>query len=177
PAEAPSDAASAAAPSAAPGAAPAAASAPAPAAQEPPAARPLPPHDFTLPPARVNLTETGILMRGWIYDLATARPVPHAVVQLQDRLSGAVHAASAGPDGYYELMLPRENSGLRPAASVAGYRREVLEENGPPWHARKPASRKAAAAREPDEVLLTFAPSQEEALFNLILIPLPEKRR
>lgn len=154
-------------PSAAPGAAPPArpsgAQAPTPAE----AAR-----DWTLPAPRLGPQMYSILLRGWVYDLVTAQPIPYARFRLQDRLSGAVIHVHAGQDGYYEAAVTQHNSGLELRADTAGYRPEPVEENDPPWHARKAALRRKEAASPPRDILLTFAPSQEEAIVNVVLAPL-----
>lgn len=164
---------------AAPAAAPAAPGAPSPqphasAPPAAPAAEPAPekPHDFTPPPLATAPTDLTIVLYGWVYDVATARPVPGAALRFRDRMSGAVIAINADWRGWYEVTVPRENSGLTPEASVTGYRRETLAENEPAWHQRKAAARKRAASSEPAEVLLTFTSRQEEAQVNIVLVPL-----
>lgn len=161
----------------APGAAsslPAAPVAPAPEPAPAPAPAPAPqkPQDWRLPPPALSAGEGSILLRGWVYDLVTARPVPNAQVRLRDRMSGSFIGLSTDFNGAYEILVPRENSGLVPEAAMSGYRRETLAENDPPWRARGAAARRKAAAQEPDEVLLTFTPRQEEAAVNIVLLPL-----
>lgn len=131
------------------------------------------PHDFSPLPLTYAPSEMFIILYGWVYDVATARPVPGAAVRFTDRMSGAVVATNADWRGWYEVQVPRENSGLVPEASVTGYRRETLSENEPAWHERKASARKRAASARPDEVLLTFTSRQEEAQVNVVLVPLP----
>lgn len=147
-------------------AAPAHAPAPSPAA---PAAEP--PVDWDAPKPTMSATESAIVVYGWVYDVVSARPLPGALFRLRDRLGGGVIPVNADYRGWYEVQVPRESSGFVPEAAVPGYRRETLSENEPPWHARKPAARKRAAAAEPDEVLITFAPRQDEAQANIVLLP------
>jgi hypothetical protein len=132
------------------------------------------PHDFTPLPLTGTPGDMNITLYGWVYDVATAKPVPGAAIRFRDRMSGNSISTNADYRGWYELQVPRENSGLTPEAAVAGYRRETLAENEPAWHQRKAASRKKAAAAEPDEVLLTFTPRQEEAQVNIVLVPRPK---
>lgn len=132
------------------------------------------PHDFTPLPLVNAPAENTITLYGWVYDVVTAKPVPGAALRFRDRMSGDNVGVYADYRGWYEVPVPRENSGLMPEASVTGYRRETLAENEPAWHQRKAAARKKAAAAEPDEVLLTFTPRQEEAQVNIVLVPLPQ---
>jgi hypothetical protein len=112
-----------------------------------------------------------VLLRGFVYDLVTARPLPGVKIHFQDRLSGARIPVSADWRGYYEVLTSLENSGLTPVADAAGYLAEPLEDDEPPWHSRSTAKRKAAAAKRPAEILITFTSRQEEAVFNIVLIP------
>jgi hypothetical protein len=132
------------------------------------------PHDFTPLPLTKSPSDMVITLYGWVYDVATAQPLPGAAIRFKDRLSGTVISTNADYRGWYELQISRENSGIIPEAAVPGYRRETLAENEPAWHRRKAASRKKAAASEPDEVLLTFTSRQEEAQVNIVLVPLPK---
>lgn len=172
PAAAPAPAAPAApAPAAAPalpGNAPAVPGAPVQAA----APEPLAPVDWTPRPPTIAVGEGSIIIRGWVYDLVTARPVPNAAIRLRDRVSGQAVGISSGPEGWYETYIPRENSGLTPEASAPGYRVETIAENEPPWHERKAGARRKAALGPLDEVMLTFTPRQEEADVNFVLVPL-----
>jgi hypothetical protein len=151
--------------------APSAPEAPAAPAMEPAAEKP---HDFTPLPLTKSPSDMVITLYGWVYDVATAQPLPGAAIRFKDRLSGTVISTNADYRGWYELQISRENSGIIPEAAVPGYRRETLAENEPAWHRRKAASRKKAAASEPDEVLLTFTSRQEEAQVNIVLVPLPK---
>lgn len=132
-----------------------------------------PPVDWDAPRPTLPAMEGSVVLYGWVYDLVSARPLPGAMFRLRDRLSGAVTAVNADYRGWYEVQVSRESSGFVPEGAVTGYRRETLAENEPPWHSRKAAARKRAAAEEPAEVLVTFGPRQEEARVNIVLLPLP----
>lgn len=143
----------------------------------PPAPAPAPtveaPVDWDAPRTTLQATEHSIVVYGWVYDLVSARPLPGANFRLRDRLGGGTITVNADHRGWYEVQVPRESSGFVPEGAVQGFRRETLAENEPPWHRRKPAARKRAAAETPDEVLITFAPRQDEAQANIVLLPLP----
>lgn len=131
----------------------------------------LPKPDWTLPSPSAGYSANAVLVRGFIYDLVTARPLPGAQFHFRDRLSGNRIAVASDMRGYYETQLSLENSGLTPVSDTPGYRREPLEDDEPPWHSRSAAKRKAAAAKPPTDILLTFTSRQEEAVFNIVLIP------
>ena len=127
--------------------------------------------DWTLPPPSTSNSGTAVIVRGFVYDLVTARPLPGVRFNFQDRLSGARIAVVSDHRGYYETFVSLENSGLTPVSDAPGYRREPIEDDVPPWHDRSPARRKAAAAKPPTDILLTFTSRQEEAVFNIVLVP------
>lgn len=143
------------------------------------AARPEP--TWELPPPPGGASAGAWLVRGFVYDLATARPLAEArlrFVAVEDEAQQA--AAETDRDGYYHLRLPRRRT-YRTTVLVQGYRTFPLEDGEPPYRTMTAAERrrviKEALDYSSDAATLSWNENLDEIRQDLALVPEPRPAR
>lgn len=145
----------------------------APKSSAPASAAPAGPQDaqWALPPRGYELSDYGVLVRGYTYDVTTGRPVSYVRVKFADKGGGETKAIVSNQRGFYEIMLPPRSGGVLVTADAGGFHQEPLAERDPPWHRRPAEERQAAPSLPPVPLLVPFAARQQEAIVNVVLVP------
>lgn len=168
------------APRAAPAAPPAA---PPPNPHQAAPAPPEPPREPTweLPPVSGAGMHGHWLVRGFVYDLASARPLADAEL-LFEAVEGEPHrtVTQTDRDGYYLVRLPRQRN-YRAMARAKGYRTFPLEDGDPPYRTMSAAARRQALKEaldySSDAATLGWNENYDEIRQDFALIPGPRAAR
>lgn len=163
------------------GAPPAPQATPAPAEPSSEAPPPPPPLGHSPPPPSRQLGPGEMRVQGFVYDLATSRPVGNTTVKFDAPAIHSEWTALTDSAGRYEVYLFKSHDHpVTVMIEAPGYRKGLLEDRDPPFRDRSQQSRKDFIAETVDSDLeavpLRHRESERIVRLDLVLVPLAEKK-